>query len=305
MSKLLLDDQPLFVLPSLAKAVGLNESIFLQQLHYWLERSAHNIEGRKWVYNTIQKWQEQFPFWGYNTIRRIVEKLEKSGLIITGNYNQSKIDKTTWYSINYQKLDALTRAQSGQFDCENSQSTAQGERMESPDRVDGEPKVGKPIPEITSEITSEITTEIKADDEEDTRTSKPDPFLIYQQEIGVVSPFIAEDISKWIDENHFDQPHEIITEAVKVAVMNGVPKWKYATTVLNDWTKRGLRTLAQVKAHQIEVDIQRERGETKREKGGAVRRGTDPNVRAASITNGKTGWLNKPGGSGQGNSEEP
>ncbi|WP_411503460.1 DnaD domain-containing protein [Brevibacillus centrosporus] len=293
MSKLLLDDQPLFVLPSLAKVIGLNESIFLQQLHYWLERSAHNIDGRKWVYNTIQKWQEQFPFWGYNTIRRIVEKLEKGGVILTGNYNQSKIDKTTWYSIDYEKLDELTRAQSGQIDCENSQSTAQVGQMESPDRVDGEPNVGKAIPEITTEI----TTEIKADDEEDKRASKPDPFFIYQQEIGVVSPFIAEDISKWIEENHFDQPHEIITEAIKVAVMNGAPKWKYVTTVLNDWTKRGLRTLAQVNAYQIEVDNQRERGETKREKGSAVRRGADPNVPSASITNGRTGWINKPGGS--------
>lgn len=35
MSKLLLDSNPLVIIPELAVAVGLNESIILQQLHYW------------------------------------------------------------------------------------------------------------------------------------------------------------------------------------------------------------------------------------------------------------------------------
>lgn len=38
MSKLLLDDEPLVILPKLAAAIGLNEAIILQQLHYWLEK---------------------------------------------------------------------------------------------------------------------------------------------------------------------------------------------------------------------------------------------------------------------------
>lgn len=36
MSKLLIDDYPIQVLPKLAKVIGLNEAIILQQLHYWL-----------------------------------------------------------------------------------------------------------------------------------------------------------------------------------------------------------------------------------------------------------------------------
>lgn len=38
MSKLLLKDQPLLVLPALAVKVGVNGALFLQQLHYWLEK---------------------------------------------------------------------------------------------------------------------------------------------------------------------------------------------------------------------------------------------------------------------------
>lgn len=43
--KLLIDDQPLQVLPSLAEAIGLNESLVLQQIHWLLSRSKKKISG--------------------------------------------------------------------------------------------------------------------------------------------------------------------------------------------------------------------------------------------------------------------
>ncbi len=51
MSNLLFDDQPLVILPQLALAIGLNESIVVQQLHYWLKKSENVHDGYKWVYN--------------------------------------------------------------------------------------------------------------------------------------------------------------------------------------------------------------------------------------------------------------
>ena len=52
MSKLLINESPLQVQPSLAMAIGLNEAIFLQQLHYWIGTSRFVRDGKKWVYNT-------------------------------------------------------------------------------------------------------------------------------------------------------------------------------------------------------------------------------------------------------------
>ena len=40
-SKLLVDEPPLIVLPSLAVAIGLAEAILLQQIHYWLRQGGH------------------------------------------------------------------------------------------------------------------------------------------------------------------------------------------------------------------------------------------------------------------------
>ncbi|WP_396234489.1 DnaD domain-containing protein [Caldifermentibacillus hisashii] len=107
MSKLLINESPILVLPTLAKKIGLNQALFIQQLHYWLADSKHTYDGYQWVYNTYEDWHRQFPFWSTSTIRRIIGKLEREGLIVSGNYNRFKMDKTKWYRINYEYLESL------------------------------------------------------------------------------------------------------------------------------------------------------------------------------------------------------
>lgn len=145
MNDLLLDDYPLIILPSLAEEVGLNESIILQQLHYWLKKSANERDGFRWVYNTYDDWAAQFPFWSVSTIRRTITKLEKDDLIIVGNYNKLKIDNTKWYRINYPKLQGMSRppVQNEQTDCSKW--------------TDDLVKMNRPLPETTTETTSETT----------------------------------------------------------------------------------------------------------------------------------------------------
>lgn len=107
-SSLLLDEPPLIVLPSLAIRVGLESAIVLQQLHYFIKinlKANRNIyDGRPWVYNSYTGWQSIFPFLSTKAIQRIFANLKKSGIILTGNYNKSAMDRMKWYSINYEKL---------------------------------------------------------------------------------------------------------------------------------------------------------------------------------------------------------
>lgn len=110
-SRLLINENPLQVLPSLAEKVGLNEAIILQQVHYWLN-PVHNknfVEGRHWVYNSYEEWQQQFPFWSKDTIKRAITSLEKRKMIITQKFNEDKFDHRKWYSISYESLQALER----------------------------------------------------------------------------------------------------------------------------------------------------------------------------------------------------
>lgn len=107
----LFDSQPLVVNKDLATAIGLNEALVLQQIHYWLEinRQAdkNSYDGCYWTYNTIAEWQEQFPFFSYDTVKRTLKKLRDAGLLLTGNYNRKKMDRTIWYTINYTRLDEI------------------------------------------------------------------------------------------------------------------------------------------------------------------------------------------------------
>ena len=98
------------VLPTLATKIGLNEAMFLQQLHDWVERSKHVMEGRRWIYNTVDDWCKQFPFWSRRTLTRIIANLEKRMLIVAANYNRKGFDHTKWYTVNYEHLAELETA---------------------------------------------------------------------------------------------------------------------------------------------------------------------------------------------------
>jgi len=106
-NKYLLDESPLLIFPTLAKLIGLNKAIILQQIHYWLLKNETNEnavkDGRVWCYQSYPKWQEQFPFWDIQTIRRIILSLEEDGFVISSNFNRLKMDKTKWYTINYKQ----------------------------------------------------------------------------------------------------------------------------------------------------------------------------------------------------------
>lgn len=104
MSKLLINESPLQVLPRLAVAIGLNEAIVLQQVHYWLERTKIEINGHPWVYNTVQQWREQFPFWSADTVRRTLVSLKGKRVLIGERLAENSFDKTMYYRIDYQEL---------------------------------------------------------------------------------------------------------------------------------------------------------------------------------------------------------
>lgn len=109
--KKLFNSHPLVVDKELATILGLNEALVLQQVHYWLETNKKNKrnfhEGRYWTYNTIDEWQEEFPFWSTSTVKRVFKKLRDMNLTLVDNFNIYQMDRTLWYTINYEELERL------------------------------------------------------------------------------------------------------------------------------------------------------------------------------------------------------
>ena len=113
MSKLLIDEYPLVVLPSLAKSIGLHEAIILQQLHYWInhvgpdgKRYGRVADEVRWIRNTVKEWhQSNFMFLSESMIYRAFEKLEKLELIKSRkDLNKIGYDRTKWYTVDYSVL---------------------------------------------------------------------------------------------------------------------------------------------------------------------------------------------------------
>jgi len=155
--KLLINEPPLQVLPSLAKEVGLNQAIILQQLHYWLIRSANSQDGYLWVYNSYDGWKAQFPFWSTDTIRRALRSLEEQGIVISGMFNHSSWDKTKWYRIDYSKLPSSS-VQSAIIEDSNLPSSSYQAETTTETTTENIPSSKKP--KRKTEITHEFRTKM-------------------------------------------------------------------------------------------------------------------------------------------------
>lgn len=88
--------------PKIAEKVGLNAAVIYHNILFWCaknlanERNVH--DGVAWTYNSTQAFQRQFPYLSADQIRHALSKLEDEGLIRVGNFNQSPMDRTKWYS---------------------------------------------------------------------------------------------------------------------------------------------------------------------------------------------------------------
>lgn len=67
------------------------------------------------------------------------------------------------------------------------------------------------------------------------RLERPNIFNLYEQNIGPLTPMIAEHLR----EAERAYPERWIEEAIRIAVENNVRKWRYVAAILEDWQSRG------------------------------------------------------------------
>ena len=63
----------------------------------------------------------------------------------------------------------------------------------------------------------------------------PNIFKLYEQNIGTLTPLIAEEL-KEADQEY---PPHVIMEAFRIAAENNVRKWAYVRAILEDWIREG------------------------------------------------------------------
>ncbi|MED3717323.1 DnaD domain protein [Geobacillus thermodenitrificans] len=271
MSKLLLDEKPLVILPSLAKEIGLNEAIILQQFHYWLQESNNERDGQRWIYNTYEDWQKQFPFWSVTTIRRTIKKLENQGIIVSDNLNSMKIDKTKWYRIDYERLEEIVSKENDIWSVHVTKMTNRGGQNDHMDVV----KMTTPI---TREYT-ENTTDIKDDDKDETmndlseetteneRETECNPVTEFEKAFGYLPPSILQqEFEQVIENGQFQEPEAIIVEAIRLA-RKQMPRnpARYISSILRNFEFMGLFTLEDVKEYNEMFEQKRKQAPRRRQ----------------------------------------
>ena len=71
-------------------------------------------------------------------------------------------------------------------------------------------------------------------------TDESDVFQILEKELGKqLSPIEIEIVKAWKEKNYSD---EVIKEAIKESVMNGVAGLRYIDRILYEWDKKGIKT---------------------------------------------------------------
>lgn len=183
MSNILLDERLIAFIPSLAREIGTNEAIVLQQINYWIQKSNKVYDGKRWVYNTTKEWVEkEFCFMSESTLKRTITNLKKMGLI-----ESKKLSKHTGYHINYytinnakvQEIDAKIKQRSIdeiqalensiRSDCTVIGSDCTNEQVRLT-----QSGLGQNDTTIT-ESTSRLLTDIKGDSENKKKTGKYQP----------------------------------------------------------------------------------------------------------------------------------
>jgi hypothetical protein len=86
-----------------AAQYGLQESIMICNFEFWIAKNAankrHIYDGKVWTYNSVKAFGELFPYFSTNQIRRSIDSLVNQDVLVTGNFNPSSYDRTTWYTF--------------------------------------------------------------------------------------------------------------------------------------------------------------------------------------------------------------
>ena len=98
----------------IAEKYSIEEAIVIANLYGWIKHNATNgknyHEGRYWTYNSLAAFAKYFPFWSESKVKRVLIDLagktdskdtspKHEPIIVKGNFNTSKFDRTVWYSF--------------------------------------------------------------------------------------------------------------------------------------------------------------------------------------------------------------
>ena len=131
----------------LAIKYGVNSAILFENMYFWIKKNQANdtnyFDGNYWTFNSIRAYEELFPYMSQKQIKTALDKLVDEGLVIVGDYNKDRRDRTKWYAITEKGFSIYTKG-----------------KMHLPKKENALPQKGEPLPYINTDINTDINSDI-------------------------------------------------------------------------------------------------------------------------------------------------
>ena len=199
---------------TLVKKLGIETAFFLTNL---IEAEHLMKKSDGWFFQTIEKLEE------VSTLSRrkqdgAIKELEQLNLI---EVKVKGMPAKRYFRINESELINLIFEKKIQF-VRNEQTS---------------------LYETNKQVCAKRTTSKESTYKENKYKSSSSVYDFYQQNFGMITPFIAESIGTWIN----DLNEELVIESMKLALKAG-KRFNYAEGVLKSWYKNNVRTVKDVEA---------------------------------------------------------
>ncbi|CDQ20327.1 DnaD domain-containing protein [Halobacillus karajensis] len=168
-----------------------------------------------------------------STVRDYIRTLEEDGVITvksTNKYSIVTVDNWALYQSNGEENDNKTTADKHQKD---SSSTSERQQKDTY-KNERELKEVKNVKEFITTTTSEAMNS--------------ESVKFYQNNIGVLSPHISDEIAGWSAEIG----DELTIEAMKRSLERNKISWGYVKSILQSWLNKGIKTIEQAEAEEVE-----------------------------------------------------
>lgn len=212
---------------TLVQKLGIETAFLLTNLI----EAEHMMKAKDgWFFQTIEKLEKVSTLSRYKQ-EKCIEKLREEGLI---DVEVKGLPAKRYFRINNQRLSEFVL---GENKVVNISQT-------------GVKKNNKQVRKKLA--TSKESIYKESNYKSSSSNSAENPFEFYEQNFGMISPFIAENIEKWVE----DLSDELVVEAMKLS-LKANKQFNYAEGIMRSWLRKNIKTLDDVRAAEVEFENNR------------------------------------------------
>ena len=97
-----------------ARLYGLHEAVIFSHVLFWIKhnraKGREPRNGRFWMYQSVAKMAEELGYLSPKQIRTALNNLVNAGVLVVGEFNKDRRDRTAWYSFSDRWFDILREA---------------------------------------------------------------------------------------------------------------------------------------------------------------------------------------------------